>query len=366
MDELSSSQVKASRVGVTERLKLVDLARDFIAQNESKRDPHPIPPSSVSSAFVSKGVDLAKKPLVTPALAFGLRHDDISSPESSSAVTTSVGWTTTDASPEASIDESSASQVKATRFEAMVPLKRELDLARDFIAQNEIKRAPHPIPPGSILSTFMSKDASLVETPSAKPASSTSHQDDNISSPARVPAVTLSVGLTTSVASPATSIDESSTSQVKSNRFEVVERLRRELDLARDFIAQNERKRASHPVAPGSISSAFVSKCVGFNETRSAEAISYLGPHDDSVENVASPINSSAGTMSVGSTASDASPAAMMDESRTYQTKTSRVPQIDVMERLKHELDLALEFFSYTTVTHAPHPIPPCSAPEHG
>jgi hypothetical protein len=102
-----------------------------------------------------------EKPSSKPASAFGPRPENISSLGSSSVVTMSVGSTTADASPAASIEESIASQIKTSRFEAMEQLRRELHLARDFIAQSEIKRAPCPIAPGSISSAFVSKSVGL-------------------------------------------------------------------------------------------------------------------------------------------------------------------------------------------------------------
>jgi uncharacterized protein CbrC (UPF0167 family) len=357
VDASSVSLVKAARVPpreVIDRLKTeLELAREFSSLGTIKTAPSPILPGSVS-----RGAGLDELPLAKPALAFDPHDENISSPESSSVDTLSVGLATADARPATTMDASSASKVKASRVDVIERLKRELDLARYFIAQNEIKCAPRLIPPASISSAFVSKDVGLDEKPSAQPASAFGPHDENISSPESSSVDTMSVGSTTADARPDTTMDASSASQVKASRFEVMERLKRELDLARDFISQNEIKRAPRLIPPASISSAFVSKDVGLDEKTSAKPASAFRPHD---ENIYSPGSSSVDTLSVGSTTADASPAATIDESITSQMKASHVPPIEVMERLKHALDLTLESFSYNTIKPASRPIPPGS-----
>jgi hypothetical protein len=190
-----------------------------------------------------------------PAFGFGPRDENTSSPDNCSTDIVLVGSTTAVARPATSIDELSAYQVKASRVEVIPRLKLELDRARLFIAQNEIKRAPHPIRSGSVVSTFVSKDVRLRKL-SYKSASDFGPHDENYSLPGNYSVDTMSVGSTT--AHRATTIDESIASQTKASRFEAMKRLKREVDLAHDFVAQNEIKRAPRPIPPGSDSTSFL------------------------------------------------------------------------------------------------------------
>jgi hypothetical protein len=249
-----------------------------------------------------------------------------------------------------------------SKTEVIKGLKTELDLAREFFSHNGvIKPAPRPIPPEDLAREFLSNNGILkssggVELKGSdagfKPASSTGES--------QVPSAVS-----------------------KRSKIEVIEGLKTELELAREFFSHNGViTPAPRPIPLGSIlntmmtnaydSSAFVSKDVGLDATLPPKPAPALSPNR--VSGAASGhyyVDTTSVTMPE-STIADASPmeykaaAATADALSSSQVKATRVPPTrEVIIRLKYELELARKWKNRNGV-YKPVPLPPITASSQG
>lgn len=325
---------------------------------------------SSSSAWRGSSIDnmsaAAAADTPVPTKIYATSTVTSSSSSASTILNASIGGVESKAGykPAASVGQSQVppSVPQRSKTEVIEGLKTELDLAREFFSHNgAITPAPRPIPPKDLAREILSNNGILkssggVELKGSdagfKPASSTGES--------QVP--------------PAVS---------KRSKIEVIEGLKTELELAREFFSHSGViTPAPRPIPLGSIlntmmttaydSSASLSKDVGLDATLPPKPAPGLSPNR--VSGAASGhyyVDTTSVTMPE-STIADASPmeymaaAATADALSSSQVKATRVPPTrEVIIRLKYELELARKWKNRNGV-YKPVPLPPITASSQG